>query len=372
MRKSLFALTLSMLAAGGFIVSCGGGGSTSLSTSTDTTKTGVLTDAPIANVDYVTSSGLKGTTDEQGHFQYREGDKVAFKIANKIKLGEVNGQEIVTPVELSGGDADKLKELVALLIALDEDGNPDDGIEVSPENLGIDLESLDTEIDLSQLDLLSLSSNSEEDDEHSAVLLQLKEKIEAHLQMAEEHLKEGLSSLLTDVLTNFDGSNVSWQGETCAVYEVSTESSSPSLTLDCPDGSVPISFYFDENGLLVANIEGEEHKVIDIEHDHICFDNGECLKLAEHEEESGESGTTSGESGEMTSGESGTTSGESEEMTSGESGTTSGESEEMTSGESGTTSGESEEMTSGESGTTSGESEEMTSGESGTTSGETT
>lgn len=63
-----------------FIISCGGGGGGG-STTAGSTFTGSFIDAPTQGVHYSASpSGLSGTTDASGHFQYQPGDTVTFSI----------------------------------------------------------------------------------------------------------------------------------------------------------------------------------------------------------------------------------------------------------------------------------------------------
>jgi hypothetical protein len=113
-----------------FAVSCGGGGG-GVSTSS-ATEEGVFVDAPVKGIEYTTSSGISGYTDENGTFRYREGDNVTFKIGN-ITLGTVKGASLVTPLDLVGTtdvNNQNVKDIVALLLYLDDDNNPDNGITI--------------------------------------------------------------------------------------------------------------------------------------------------------------------------------------------------------------------------------------------------
>ena len=65
------------------------------------TKTGVFTDGKISGVNYTTSSGLKGTTNQQGEFSFNDGDSVTFSIAN-VQIGETTpAKAYVTPLDLA-------------------------------------------------------------------------------------------------------------------------------------------------------------------------------------------------------------------------------------------------------------------------------
>jgi hypothetical protein len=91
--------------------------------------TGVLTDAAVAGVAYVSSSGAAGTTDERGSYKYNHGDTVEFKLGSMI-LGKVKGAPIVTPIELAADNPNRLKNILVLLQSLDADGNPENGISI--------------------------------------------------------------------------------------------------------------------------------------------------------------------------------------------------------------------------------------------------
>ena len=91
--------------------------------------TGILTDAAVAGVGYVSSSGAAGTTDERGSYKYSHGDTVEFRLGSMI-LGKVKGAPIVTPIELAGDNGNRLKNILVLLQSLDVDGNPENGISI--------------------------------------------------------------------------------------------------------------------------------------------------------------------------------------------------------------------------------------------------
>ena len=86
MKQRLTLVTLSLVASA-LLVGCGSDSSSNSETSNSSsanlstterteTLTGYFIDAAVANVDYKTTSGLAGTTDKFGRFQYREGDRV--------------------------------------------------------------------------------------------------------------------------------------------------------------------------------------------------------------------------------------------------------------------------------------------------------
>lgn len=113
----------------------GGGGSTPPGELT----AGVFVDAPVAGLSYTTSSGLSGVTDPTGRYEYRVGDTVTFSIGNLV-LGTVTGQELVTPATvataIAAGSGSTLEtvtvNLLVLLQSLDADGDPENGITLTP------------------------------------------------------------------------------------------------------------------------------------------------------------------------------------------------------------------------------------------------
>ena len=128
------------IAAGGLGGGKGGGSySSSSSEASNTnqntpTQTGILLDSAVGGVSYKTSSNLYGLTNTNGQFQYRIGDEVTFTVGETV-LGEVKGGELITPVELAGTNntADRrVINISRLLQSLDQDGDPFNGISISP------------------------------------------------------------------------------------------------------------------------------------------------------------------------------------------------------------------------------------------------
>jgi hypothetical protein len=102
--------------------------------------TGVFVDAPVAGLNYTTSSNLSGITDANGRYKYNPGDTVTFSIGDLV-LGTVPGQDVVTPVTVATAiaaetDADTATvavNLLMLLQSLDANGDPNDGISFTDE-----------------------------------------------------------------------------------------------------------------------------------------------------------------------------------------------------------------------------------------------
>jgi hypothetical protein len=112
--------------------------------------TGVFNAGGVAGVHFATST-TSGTTDAAGTFRYRPGETVFFSIGG-IKLGSAPGAAEINPFTLAGvappttelalrRELDRTSRIAtplgrainiaALLIALDADHNPDNGIDVS-------------------------------------------------------------------------------------------------------------------------------------------------------------------------------------------------------------------------------------------------
>ena len=127
------------------LISCGGGGGSTDGSggTTGTFSTGVFLDSPVEGLTYETSSGLTGTTDSDGTFSYKSGDSVTFKLHN-ITLGSGNASSVMFPKDMVASllnadltDAERTQSLkqahkiAQLLQSLDDDGNADNGINIS-------------------------------------------------------------------------------------------------------------------------------------------------------------------------------------------------------------------------------------------------
>ena len=103
----------------------------------DAVQSGVFLDSAVQGAAYSTSSGLSGTTDANGRFEFRPGDEVTFKLAG-VALPTAKAAALLTPLELSGGSSPDDPAAIAiarLLQSLDKDGNPDNGLEIDVKRL---------------------------------------------------------------------------------------------------------------------------------------------------------------------------------------------------------------------------------------------
>ena len=125
--KNLFSLslitTLSLLTA------CG---SSDLPTNLPT-KQGAFVDAPVEGLSFTTSSGLTGTTNAAGVFNYLAGETVTFSLGN-VNFPPVAAGDLISPIDLFGASSANHPGALAiarLLQSVDSDGNPDNGIKIN-------------------------------------------------------------------------------------------------------------------------------------------------------------------------------------------------------------------------------------------------
>ncbi|MCB1934631.1 MAG: adhesin [Nitrosomonas sp.] len=129
------ALAVGLTACGGDGGMSGGGGSGAATVARvlpTGSATGVLMNSRVSGVSYSASSGKKGITNEEGHFDFNYGDTVEFKLGG-LTLGKVKGMPVITPMDLAEGDENKLFNLLVLLQSLDEDGDASNGITITEE-----------------------------------------------------------------------------------------------------------------------------------------------------------------------------------------------------------------------------------------------
>lgn len=95
---------------------------------------GVLIDSAVTGMTYSTNTQT-GVTDDSGTFDYLAGEKITFSIGS-LQFPEVTAQEVITPEDLAIGSDDPAAtttNIARLLQSLDLDGDPDNGIVISPE-----------------------------------------------------------------------------------------------------------------------------------------------------------------------------------------------------------------------------------------------
>ena len=101
------------------------------SSSSSNAKTGRFVDSPVSNLKYTTPT-RSGLTDADGRYRYREGEVVTFWVADQV-LGSSRGAEYTTPLDLRGtlfADDESVANMARLIQTLDQDQNPDNGIQL--------------------------------------------------------------------------------------------------------------------------------------------------------------------------------------------------------------------------------------------------
>ena len=125
--KNLFKLSLISTAC--LLTACG--------SSDVPSKQGIFVDAPVEGLSFTTSSGLNGTTNSAGAFNYLAGDNVTFSLAS-LNFPTVAAGDLISPLDLTGASSANQPGAVAiarLLQSLDSDGNPDNGIAINRAKL---------------------------------------------------------------------------------------------------------------------------------------------------------------------------------------------------------------------------------------------
>jgi len=125
---TLCASVLLLSACGG-----GSGGGGGPATIAPTASTGVFLDSAVAGLSYKTPT-FSGTTNSLGEYDYLPGETVTFSIGG-IVLGSSVAGPLVTPLSLVPGATDAtdsvVTNIVRLLLTMDDDGDPDNGINIS-------------------------------------------------------------------------------------------------------------------------------------------------------------------------------------------------------------------------------------------------
>jgi hypothetical protein len=162
-------LLLTLTACGG-----SGGGDGTTATATETVSTGVFIDSAVEGLQYETAT-QSGTTNSLGEYDYLAGETVTFSIGG-IVLGSTIAGPVVTPLSLvpdaTSATNPVVTNIVRLLLSLDSDGDPDNGITISSEvttaanDLAVDFSVADLSADdgitnlLNNLPTLTLVSES--------------------------------------------------------------------------------------------------------------------------------------------------------------------------------------------------------------------
>ena len=119
MKLLNLAKRLFLLPIGGLLVvhigGCGGGASSK--------NTGTFVDAPVDGINYSTTSGLTGVTQNGGQFQFQSGDQVTFTIGGStgLVLGTATADTVTTPMGFaSSATAPQIAAAATVLQALND------------------------------------------------------------------------------------------------------------------------------------------------------------------------------------------------------------------------------------------------------------
>lgn len=93
-------------------------------------STGKLVDSSVEGLHYVTSSGIKGITNNKGEFSFHQGDSINFFLGD-INVASMEAKEITTILQ-----AEKPSKVAMILQAIDSDNNPENGITITESTFG--------------------------------------------------------------------------------------------------------------------------------------------------------------------------------------------------------------------------------------------
>lgn len=155
---------------------------------------GVFVDAPVANLQYQTET-QEGRTNEQGEFQYREGETVSFSIGS-IELPAVEARGVITPLTVFGAaneEDPRVTNLARLLQSLDEDQAIEDEIRI-PEGAysnaaGLNIDFGSEDFDNAVANLIANSGGGQELLSAEAALEHLRAQLEEISQCSTNRYK---------------------------------------------------------------------------------------------------------------------------------------------------------------------------------------
>jgi hypothetical protein len=173
MNRSFIMSTL-LLFFTAFIAACGGGGGGGGGGGSDdddddddtTVRTGVFIDGPVQGLSYETAT-QSGVTNANGEFDYINGETVTFSIGG-IVLGTADAAAEVSPFDLFGMNPpttelalrlqlntrndvtgfDRAANVAFLLVSLDNDADPDNGIDLAGWDVALAAAELDFDLNL--------------------------------------------------------------------------------------------------------------------------------------------------------------------------------------------------------------------------------
>ncbi len=128
---------IAVLTGAAFLAACNSGGSSSSGAAstpgapTVDARQGQFIDAPVSGISYSTDGGVTHQlTDAEGFFEYQDGDIVYFSLGG-IEFGSASGADILQPIDLQQDSAQAASNMARVLLTLDRDGAPANGIQIS-------------------------------------------------------------------------------------------------------------------------------------------------------------------------------------------------------------------------------------------------
>ncbi|MGO4894311.1 pectinesterase family protein [Flavobacterium sp. W21_SRS_FM6] len=116
------------------LAGCGAESTVNVKEAPDPALTGVFVDSPVSGLGYRSESVPSGVTNADGQFNYFRGEVITFHIG-EFEFPAVAASSIITPLRVFGADTpfqQSVANTLRLLQALDVDGDPSNGIEISP------------------------------------------------------------------------------------------------------------------------------------------------------------------------------------------------------------------------------------------------
>ena len=162
---------------------------------------GTFLDSPVEGVHYLTDT-LAGITDENGSFQYMEGETIRFSIGD-IQLGQGMAQRMMTPVDLVPGAVDETHPTVTnmcrFLQTIDEDYNPENGISITEEtveelyeqDIDFEMDPIDFEDDPEVQAVMTMDSLNHTDTSGQGREMVSIEQAQAHMQATMMEMMQG-------------------------------------------------------------------------------------------------------------------------------------------------------------------------------------
>jgi hypothetical protein len=178
--------TLGIASATILLTACGGSSSSSDNPNSDTVLTGQFVDSQVANIGYETAS-QSGFTNANGEFSFIAGESVTFSIGDAT-FPATTAKALITPLDIldsSDTSEESVVNMARLLQTLDEDGNPENGIQITDDahTQAMSLE-IDFTSDTFEDDVVNLVANS------GSLLTSLIDSASA-----EQHLEQTLDDL---------------------------------------------------------------------------------------------------------------------------------------------------------------------------------